>query len=145
MNHATAATITINTTTAAMILFVVIAALIRGDGVYGVTLHRLLPSQKVDAGPVVAQIRFAVDPKDRFCDLLEKSMGACQTVFESNVRAIAEGSYRASVVDTAPRALSYRDIPSLRCAADSGRLAKASDLGRYAGLLPRFAAAIGAL
>jgi hypothetical protein len=120
------------------------AALTRGDGFYGVTLHRLLPGQKVDAGPVVAQLQFAVDPQDRFSDLLQKSLDACQEIFESNVRNIAQGSCRAVVVDTTAPALSYKDVASLRGAAEPARLAKASDLGRYAGLLSRLAAAIGA-
>jgi len=54
--------------------------------------------------PVVAQLQFAVDPEDRFCDLLQKSVDACQAIFESNVRTIAESSYRALVVDTAAAA-----------------------------------------
>jgi methionyl-tRNA formyltransferase len=122
----------------------IFAALIRGDGSYGVTLHRLLPKQKVDTGPVVAQLQFAVDPEDRFGDLLQKSVDACQAIFESNVRTIAQSSYRALVVDTAAAALSYRDIPSLRRAADPARLERASDLGRYAGLFSRLATAIEA-
>ena len=121
----------------------IFAALIRGDGFYGVTLHRLLPNQKVDAGPVVAQLQFAVDPEDRFSDLLRKSLDACQTIFESNVRKIAQNSYQTTVVDTAASALSYRDVPSLRGAADPARLAKASDLGRYAGLFSRLNTMIG--
>jgi methionyl-tRNA formyltransferase len=113
------------------------AALIRGDGSYGVTLHRLLPNQKVDAGPVVAQLQFAIGPEDRFSDLLKKSLDACQTIFESHVRDIVRDSYRTTMVDTAASALSYRDVAALRGAADPARLAKASDLGRYAGLFSR--------
>jgi len=122
----------------------IFAAVIRGESSYGVTLHRLLPNQKVDTGPVVAQLQFAVDPQDRFCDVLEKSVNACQTIFESNVRAIAENTYHTVVVDTAASALSYKDIASLRAAAAPARLARASDLGRYAGILSRLSAALGA-
>jgi methionyl-tRNA formyltransferase len=122
----------------------IFAALIRGDGFYGVTLHRLLPGQKVDSGPVVAQLQFAVDPEDRFFDLLKKSVDACQTIFESNVRNIVQNSYRTVIVDPAASALSYKDVASLRGGADPARLAKASDLGRYAGLFSRLSATIGA-
>jgi methionyl-tRNA formyltransferase len=120
------------------------AALTRGDRFYGVTLHRLLPNQRVDSGPVVAQQQFAVDPEDRFSDLLQKSLDACQSIFESNVRNILQDSFHTVVVDTAAPALSYKDVASLRRAAAPARLAKASDLGRYAGLFSRLAAAIGA-
>jgi Formyl transferase len=120
------------------------AALARGDRSYGVTLHRLLPGQKVDSGPVVAQVQFAVDPEDRFSDLLQKSLDACQSIFESNVRNIALNSYHAVHVDATVPALSYKDVASLRDAAEPTSLARASDLGRYAGLFSRLAAAIGA-
>ena len=122
----------------------IFAALIHGDSSYGVTLHRLLPDQKVDTGPVVAQLQFALNPEDRFSDVLRKAMDACQTIFESNVRAIVESGYHTVVVETARTALSYKDIASLRRGADPARLERASDLGRYSGLLSNLAATIGA-
>lgn len=115
----------------------IFAALCRGETRYGVTLQQLLPLRKVDAGPVVAQLEFPIGPADRFCDVLQNSLGSCQAIFEMNVRAIASHSEGTTAVATAGAALRYNDIPALSAAADPARLRRASHLGRYGGLLPR--------
>ena len=113
----------------------IFAALCRGDTHYGVTLHRVLARQRVDSGPVVAQIQFAIDPQDGFADVLRKSLDACQTVFAANIRAILDGSFTASSVATAESALSYKDVSMLYIGSNPQRREKASNLGRYAGFL----------
>jgi hypothetical protein len=115
------------------------AALCAGDARYGATLQRLLPAHKVDAGPVVAQIEFPIDPRDRFCDVLQRSVAACRDLFESQVRVIASNRFQTRLVATSKAALRYEDVPSLCAAADPARLALARDLGRYRGFLPRLA------
>lgn len=115
----------------------IFAALCRGEERYGVTLHRLLPNQKVDSGPVVAQIEFAIAPTDGFAEVLQHSLGACQQIFEANVRAIVSGCYPAAVLEPAHCALTYKDVPALCAAADAVRLRRAADLGPYAGFFSK--------
>jgi len=115
----------------------VFAALCKGEIRYGATLQQLLPGQEVDAGPAVAQLEFPVGPAERFCDVLPRSLAACQRVFEMNVLGIASNSYATTALETAPAALSYKDINALCTDADPVRLGLASHLGRYAGFLPR--------
>jgi len=115
----------------------VFAALCRGEERYGVTLHRLLPRQKVDSGPVVAQIEFDIAPTDCFADVLRHSLEACQRIFEMNVGDIVRGSYRCAALEPARRALTYKDVAVLCAEADAERLERACELGPYAGLLSR--------
>lgn len=120
------------------------AALCRGEDRYGVTLHEVLSGQRVDCGPVVAQIDFPVLPQDGFASVLERSLDACQKIFEARLEDIAVNRQRSTVVATAERSLSYRDVAALCRAADPARLRIAADLGRYAGLFPRLAALLDA-
>jgi methionyl-tRNA formyltransferase len=123
----------------------IFAALCRGEDRYGVTLHRLLPRQKVDTGPVVAQLEFAIGREDCFGDVLKHSLDACRTLFEDNVRNIAAGTYTTVAVASAEAALTYKDVAVLAAGADAERLKRASALGRYAGLLPELHALLGGL
>jgi folate-dependent phosphoribosylglycinamide formyltransferase PurN len=115
----------------------VFAALCRGETRYGATLQQLLPGQGVDAGPAVAQLEFPIRAADRFSDVLQHSLAACQRVFEMNVVAIASNAHETAVLGTAKAALSYKDVHALCADADPERLARASNLGRYAGFFPR--------
>jgi methionyl-tRNA formyltransferase len=120
----------------------IFAAVCAGDSRYGVTLQQLLPGCKVDAGPVVAQLEFPIGSHDRFCDVLQRSLESCRSLFESQVRAIASNRFETRVVNTSQVALRYEDIAPLAAGADPTRLARAQDLGRYRGLLPRLASLI---
>jgi folate-dependent phosphoribosylglycinamide formyltransferase PurN len=113
------------------------AALCRGETRYGATLQQLLPGQKVDAGPAVAQLEFPIGPADRFSEVLQHSLAVCQRLFEMNVAAIASNSHETAAVETAKAPLRYRDVPALCAEADPMCLSRASHLGRYAGFFPR--------
>lgn len=121
------------------------AALCRGESRYGVTLQELLPAQRVDSGPVVAQLDFAIAPEDNFARVLENSLQACRALFEQQAAVIASGAFSTQPLQVADRALSYRDVPALAAQAEPARLQRACALGRYAGLFPALRAAIAAL
>ncbi len=120
----------------------IFAAVCAGNARYGATLQRLLPAHKVDSGPVVAHIEFPIGPDDRFCDVLQRSLEACRDLFESQVRAIASNRFDTRMVGTSKAALRYEDVASLCAGADPARLARARDLGRYRGFLPRMASLV---
>lgn len=118
----------------------VFAAICNAEPRYGATLHQLLPGQKVDTGPVVAQIDFNIDmDHDNFASLMTRSLRACQQLFEDNVRSIASGEYTTSPVSLSGPAYSYKNMQSIRDTANIGRLEKASDLGGYRSFFPRLA------
>jgi methionyl-tRNA formyltransferase len=123
----------------------IFAALCRGEERYGVTLHQVLPRQKVDTGPVVAQLEFAIGREDCFADVLKHSLDACRTIFECNIRNVAAGTYEAAAVAPAQAALTYKDLAWLAAGVDAARLTRASALGRYAGFFPEFHALVGGL
>ncbi len=115
----------------------IFAALCRGENRYGATLQQLLPGQEVDSGPIVAQLEFPIGPADRFCDVLQHSLAVCRRIFEMNVRGIATNSYETAILKTAAAAFGYKDIGALCADSAPARLARASQLGRYAGFFPR--------
>ena len=41
----------------------IFAAICRGENIYGVTLQQLKPAHKIDTGPVISQIEFAIGPQ----------------------------------------------------------------------------------
>jgi len=123
----------------------IFAALCRGDERYGTTLHQLLPRQKVDSGPVVAQLEFAIGREDGFAEVLTHSLEACRRIFEENVRGVAAGAYEAVAMAPAKAAFTYQDVAGLAAGADAAHLKRATDLGRYAGFFPELHALVGTL
>jgi len=123
----------------------IFAALCRGDERYGATLHQLLPRQKVDTGPVVAQLEFAIGRDDSFAEVLTRSLETCRTLFEDNVRSVAAGAYQAVPMASAKAAFTYKDVARLAAGADAAHLKRAANLGRYAGFFPELHALVGAL
>lgn len=123
----------------------IVAAICRGEQRYGATLHELLPEQKVDAGPVVAQLDAELGADDGFADVLRHSLATCQRVFELNLAAIAAGQAQARPVAMEGSAFTYRSLPAIIAACeDPQRLRRASQLGPYAGFFPKLHAALAA-
>lgn len=120
----------------------IFAALCRGEQRYGVTLHKLLPCQNVDSGPVVAQLEFDIAPDDVFSKVLTKSLAACQKIFELNVENVTAGTYTANNVELFDSAYSYKDLPRICVEADPLGFAKASNLGLYTAFFPKLKALI---
>lgn len=120
----------------------IFAALCAGERQYGATLHRLLPRQKVDAGPVVAQQSFAIECEDGFASVLKKSLDVCQALFENHVEQILRGEHAESELAVCAAAYSYHDLQRVIATTSADRLAKACALGPYVAFFPRLAAAI---
>jgi methionyl-tRNA formyltransferase len=120
----------------------IFAALCKGERRYGVTLHRMLPCQEVDSGPVIAQLAFDIGEHDGFADVLARSLGACREIFELNVGIVLSNSYTEIEVERSENIYSYKDVSKLCLNADAARLAKATNLGPYASFFPRLKSAI---
>ncbi len=121
----------------------IFAALCRGEARYGATLHELLPGQQVDAGPVVAQLEFGIGAEDDFADVLRQSLATCQRLFESQLPGILAGQVQPMAVALEGSAFGYPQVPGLIAACgDPRRLARASQLGPYAGFFARLHAVL---
>lgn len=121
----------------------IFTALCRGETSYGVTLHRLLPNQKVDTGPVISQIMFDLKQDDTFSIVLKRSLEACQRIFELNVMDIISNKYQTEIVNIKGSALSYKDVVSIGTDTEAGRFKLASDLGYYTASFPKLKNLIG--
>lgn len=115
----------------------IFAAICRGEQRYGATLHRILPQQQVDSGPVFAQLTFGIHDDDGFSEVLARSLTTCQAVFEINVQKILENEFSEATAEISERIYSYRDIYMICSTASSERLAKAAKLGWYAAYFPK--------
>ena len=116
----------------------IFAALCKYEQRYGVTLHKILPSQRVDSGPVVAQLEFDIASDDVFSTVFTKSLDACQAIFELNVERVVTGAYRENEVEFSGPEYSYQNLAQIRAQADACGFAKASNLGPYAAFFPKF-------
>jgi methionyl-tRNA formyltransferase len=123
----------------------IFAAICRGEERYGATLHELLPGQKVDTGPVVAQLDFGIGPQDGFADVLRQSLATCQRLFELHLADILAGRARSQPIAMEGSAFTYRSVPDIIASCeDPLRLARASRLEAYAGFFSRLNAALAA-
>jgi methionyl-tRNA formyltransferase len=116
------------------------AAICRGEAEYGATLHRLLPGQKVDTGPVVAQQAFAVAAEDDFAVVFGRGIEACKRLYEQHVAAIVAGDAVSTTVEHAGKAFGYKDVARLCAEASPERRRRASRLGPYQAFFPALAA-----
>lgn len=117
----------------------IFAAICRGEKRYGVTLHKLLPGQAVDSGPVVGQMEFDIELEGDYFAVMRRSLEACQNIFEENLMDIIDGKYASNYVELLDNAYSYKDIQQILKSADPTRLSRACNLGFYKPFLPKLA------
>ncbi|PPU13561.1 hypothetical protein XarjCFBP1022_00140 [Xanthomonas arboricola] len=115
----------------------VFAALCRDEEEYGVTLHRILPGQRVDCGPVVEQRVFDILPQDGFGEVMDLALRCCRQIFERNVLALAQGAFQSRAVEVAATAVSYDQLAKLYAAAGADVRRRAARLGKYRPYFPR--------
>ena len=115
----------------------VFAALCGGEQSYGVTLHRILPGQRVDAGPVISQLQFKIADNDGFEHVLTNCLYACQKIFESNASQIVSKNFKSTNVEVSKEAYSYKNLIKLCRNADAACLSRASRFGVYATVFPK--------
>jgi len=117
----------------------IFAAICNGENNYGVTLHQILPSQKIDSGPVVAQLKFSIEGSNEFFSVMKKSLETCQKIFENNIEKIIENRHESVYVELLDNSYSYKDVPRICANAESNNLIKASNFGSYKTFFPKLA------
>lgn len=120
----------------------VLASICSSETIYGSTLHRLLPGQQVDAGPVLSQSTFEVSPSQNFESFFTKSIENYKKLLRSSFHELdqlptLEGSYLHGDC-----VYLYRDVKKLLMEAPPERRVLASELGKYSGLLPKLSRCI---
>ena len=115
----------------------IFAALCQAEHTYGVTLHRILPGDAIDCGPVLAQSSFDIAAGEGFADVLGNALSSCQRLFEQNVRNVLSNHYEPMQVSRCERAYSYKDVRQLCIDVAPNRLARATDLREYRSSFPR--------
>lgn len=114
----------------------IFAALCKGEKSYGVTLHRILPKQRIDSGPVIAQLLFEISNRAGFADVLTNTVDTCQSIFEANVSQILANDFMVTNVSMCEGSYSYKHLAEICREADPACLARASDFGVYSGSFP---------
>lgn len=120
----------------------VFAALCEGAEEYGVTLHRVLPHDRVDCGPIIAQQQVQLHSKDTFESLMTKVLNACQRIFDDNARLVVQNRYVSQDPNLIGNLYRYLDISRLIESATADNLQRATTLGKYAGYLPKLCDAL---
>jgi methionyl-tRNA formyltransferase len=120
----------------------VFAALCNGEKEYGVTLHQILPRQKVDSGPVIAQLKFDIELNDDYFELMKKSLEACQKIFETNLENIIGNKFESRNVELFPSAYSYANVAQVIKQTEPSNLIKARNFGFFGAFFPKLVAAV---
>lgn len=119
----------------------VFAAICHGAIEYGATLHRIMPKQLVDTGPIISQSSFVMPHLATFESLFDKSLANVQTLLTSSLSKFAELGNPCEV-DRNSRTLNYGEIKHLVEQSPKDRVIRACELGIYRGLLPKLASAV---
>ncbi len=116
----------------------VFAAICHGVEEYGATLHRILPGQLVDTGPILFQNSFRIPQFATFERLFRKSLANVQTLLDESLRWLAEPGNICEVISES-QTLRYSSVKRLLEESSQDRVRLACELGVYKGLLPRLA------
>jgi folate-dependent phosphoribosylglycinamide formyltransferase PurN len=115
----------------------VLAAVCKSEIEYGSTLHRLLPGEKVDAGPVLDQRSFKIGGDENFEKVFSKSIGNFKNQIEITLPRLVSLSEIDGKYLHGSALYSYKDVRTLIENASEDRRELACDLGKYSGLLPK--------
>jgi len=105
---------------------------------YGLTLHHILPKTKIDAGPVVDQIKFRILKSDTFFSILSKSLIYHQRIFEKNLFSIIKNKFKRLRVSYSKKSFHYDNLQSIIEESNSRQINLAKDLGLFRYKLIRF-------
>jgi folate-dependent phosphoribosylglycinamide formyltransferase PurN len=114
-----------------------LAAVCNSDYEYGSTLHRLLPGQEVDAGPVLDQMSFKIEAEENFETVFSNSINNYKKQIEKMLPQLVSSVKIRGKYLHGSEIYSYKDVPALVIAAPADRQGLACDLGKYSGLLSK--------
>ena len=119
-----------------------LAALFEESPTYGATIHKLLPNQAIDNGPIVKQAIFEIEPDFSFEALMARSLVNCEEVFANNLSKILKGDYNPINVKLNSHFWRYKDIKTLVANSDMDKVKRITELGIFRKFFPKLEACI---
>ncbi|HEY9417752.1 MAG TPA: formyltransferase family protein [Pseudonocardia sp.] len=114
-------------------------ALLNGEAEYGATLHEVVA--RVDAGAVLAEERFPVDPEDTFEDVMMELVEACHTLFVDNLDDVVAGRETPRPQPSGGAYYGLRALHDVVNHRSSPNYSRATDLGMFEDYYPEAAQA----
>ena len=115
----------------------IISAIINNESEYGVTLHRVLPGEKVDKGPIVSQSSFPLISSSTFSSVMESCVDSMFKIFTTMIPKLISKDYVSIENIFFSTALTYSDLPKLVSLSTPEQLKRYQDLGKYEVFLPK--------
>ena len=115
----------------------IISAIINNESEYGVTLHRVLPGEKVDKGPIVSQSSFPLISSSTFSSVMESCIDSMFKIFTTMIPKLISKDYVSIENIFFSTALTYSDLPKLVSLSTPEQLKRYQDLGKYEVFLPK--------
>jgi methionyl-tRNA formyltransferase len=117
-------------------------AILNGETEFAATLHEV--DERIDTGPVLAERRFPIGPRDGFEDVMVELVEACHQLFVDHLDAAIAGTLTGRPQPAAPSGYYGREaIRRLGAQRDHPRYARATDLGLFEDFYPELAEAWG--
>ena len=114
----------------------VYSAICRDEQIYGSTLHKILPNQDVDSGPIISQESFKINKNDNFEDVFLKSIQNCDLLFKKNLEVIFNNEYSEIDVIRSQEVFTYSSIEIESKKSSHKNLKRAQNLGKFSGMMP---------
>jgi len=109
-------------------------ALLNGETEYGVTLHEVVAS--VDAGPILAEERFPVEPEDTFEDVMMQVVEACHALFVDHLDGVLAGREKPRPQRPGGGYYGRRELRELVQHRSNPHYGRATDLGMFEDYYP---------
>ena len=103
---------------------------------YGATVHRMLPRQLVDTGPIVVQRRFGVSQAVTFEALFRESLANVQELLTEAIERFRD-PWIPCLLAPGSETLKYSSVARLIRETPSDRVLRACELGVFQGMLPK--------
>ena len=116
----------------------IISAILNDEQEYGVTLHKILPREKVDKGPILGQKLFPLSNQSTFATILDSCMQSLLTLYSEMIPSVIDGEYSAINNIWNSDALSIRNLDTMFQNSRPDQIQRILEFGPYLGFLSDF-------
>jgi methionyl-tRNA formyltransferase len=115
----------------------IISAIINNESEYGVTLHRVLPGEKVDKGPIISQLSFPLFSNSTFSNVMDSCINSMFEMHTTWISKLISKEYSTIENIWQSEALTYSDLSNLISISTLEQIARYEELGKYEIFLPK--------
>jgi len=115
----------------------IISAIINNESEYGVTLHKVLPGEKVDKGPIVSQSSFPLFSSSTFSSVMESCIDSMFKIYTAMIPKLISKDYASIENVWISPALTYGDLPKLISLSTPEQIKRYQEFGKYEVFLPK--------